>query len=107
MTKTALKVPWLLADDVEPVFDCDMFDNGVGVSISCGSGLAPEYGACRVAPGSYPPGAPTDPAVRDYRSRLVEMKVHYGAYRRCTMRGRGSGNRSSTLSMCGQSTYPV
>ena len=32
---------------------------------------------CRVAPGGCPPGAPTDPAVRDYRSRLLGSWIRY------------------------------
>jgi hypothetical protein len=34
-------------------------------------------GARRVAPGSCPPGAPTDPGVRDSRTRLFEKRVRY------------------------------
>jgi hypothetical protein len=31
---------------------------------------------CQVAPGGYPPGAPTDPIVRDYRNGLFRLRVH-------------------------------
>jgi hypothetical protein len=31
----------------------------------------------RVAPGGCPPGAPTDPDVRDYRIRLFVTRVRY------------------------------
>ena len=61
---------------------------------------------CRVAPGGWPPGAPTDPDVPDLGIRLVGMRVRYVPYR-CTMRGRGSGNRCSRSSNCCQSTYPA
>jgi hypothetical protein len=32
--------------------------------------------AGQVAPGGYPPGAPTDPIVRDYRNGLFRLRVH-------------------------------
>ena len=53
---------------------------------------------CRVAPGGCPPGAPTDPDVRNSRIRLLGARVRYVARRR-TMRGAGSGNRFSSACM--------
>ena len=32
---------------------------------------------CRVDPGGFPPGPPTDPDVGDYRIRLLEMRLRY------------------------------
>ena len=32
---------------------------------------------CRVAPGGYPPEAPTDPDVRDSRIRLLGERIRY------------------------------
>ena len=61
---------------------------------------------CRVALGGCPPRAPTDPGVRNYRTRLVRTRLCYAA-NRCTMRGRGSGKRSSSARMRCQSTYPA
>jgi hypothetical protein len=51
--------------------------------------------ACRVAPGGFPPGAPTDPDVRISRIRLLRAWIRYVACRYWwTMRGSGSGSRS-------------
>jgi hypothetical protein len=47
-----------------------------------------------VAPGGFPPGAPTDPDVRDYRIRLFDLRVRY-VPRGPTMKARvmdGSGS---------------
>jgi hypothetical protein len=52
----------------------------------------------RVAPGGCPPGAPMDPDVRDYRIRLFDVCVRYEMYE-CTMRGLGSGSRSSSAAI--------
>jgi hypothetical protein len=43
------------------------------------SALRAMPGARRVAPGGYPPGAPSDPCMRDYRTRLLMSQVGYGA----------------------------
>src|SRR5262245_7358296 len=50
----------------------------------------------RVALGGYPPRAPTDPDVRNYRIRLVQSTVHTRRYTEWTTRAAGSGYRSST-----------
>ena len=49
----------------------------------------------RVAPGDCSPGAPTDPDVRISRIRLLETRFRYVLL--WTMRGGGSGSRSSSL----------
>ena len=50
---------------------------------------------CRVALGGYPPRAPTDPDVRNYRIRLVQSTVHTRRYTEWTTRAAGSGYRAS------------
>jgi hypothetical protein len=45
----------------------------------------------RVAPGGHPPGAPTDPDVRDYRIRLFGARTCYAGSTRLESCGRGSG----------------
>ncbi len=54
------------------------------------------------------PGLPQDPDVRNSRIRLVGTWVRYvTCWYMCTMRGGGSGKRSNSANMCGQSTYPA
>ena len=55
----------------------------------------PPITPCRVALGGYPPRAPTDPDVRDFRIRLVRSTVHTRRYTEWTTRAAGSGYRSS------------
>src|SRR5262249_33697454 len=50
---------------------------------------------CRVALGSCPPRAPTDPDVRNCRIRLVRSTLHTRRYTEWTTRAAGSGIRSS------------
>src|SRR5262249_5578018 len=50
---------------------------------------------CRVALGGYPPRAPPDPDVRNYRIRLVRPTLHTRRYTKWTTRAAGSGIRSS------------
>ena len=52
--------------------------------------------SCRVALGGYPPRAPTDPDVRDYRIRLVQSTVHTHRDTEWTTRAAGSGIRPSS-----------
>jgi len=51
-----------------------------------------EHAFGRVAPGGYPPGAPTDPDVRVYRIRLFEGWVRYAGRSRLSA-GFGNGKR--------------
>src|SRR5262245_18181103 len=53
-------------------------------------------GLCRVALGSCPPRAPTDPDVRNYRIRLVRPTLHTRRYTEWTTRAAGSGIRPSS-----------
>src|ERR1700722_16025528 len=50
---------------------------------------------CRVALGSYPPRAPTDPDVPISSIRLVRSTLHTRRYTEWTTRAAGSGIRSS------------
>lgn len=60
---------------------------------------------CRVAPGRCFPGAPTDPDVRNSRIRLFGSRLRYVPYR-WTIRGGGSGWRSSNRCIACQLTKP-
>ena len=76
-----------------------------------GHGLGHAYGQIRAlrtslltrGPGRFPDRAPTDPDVRNSRIRLFGSRICYVMYR-CTMRGAGSGNRSSSRSILSQLT---
>src|SRR5262249_20739711 len=61
---------------------------------------------CRVALGGYPPRAPTDPDVRNYRLRLVRPTVHTRRYTEWTTRAAGSGYRSSSPHRLAQPKQP-
>src|SRR5262249_31334990 len=52
--------------------------------------------ASRVALGSCPPRAPTDPDVRNYRIRLVRPTLHTRRYTEWTTRAAGGGTRPSS-----------
>src|SRR5262249_2598076 len=60
----------------------------------------------RVALGGYPPRAPTDPDVRNYRIRLVQPTVHTRRYTEWTTRAAGSGYRSSRPHRLAQPKQP-
>jgi hypothetical protein len=61
---------------------------------------------CRVALGSCPPRAPTDPDVRNYRIRLVRSTLHTRRYTEWTTRAAGSGIRSSNPHRLAQPKRP-
>ncbi len=69
----------------------------LGLEIQFEGNLASRFvGVCalhefvgRVALGSYPPRAPTDPDVRNYRIRLLEQRLRYEL--RCRITTSGSG----------------
>jgi hypothetical protein len=62
--------------------------------------------SCRVALGSYPPRAPTDPDVRNCRSRLVRSTLHTRRYTEWTTRAAGSGICSSNPHRLAQPRRP-
>src|SRR5262245_5061239 len=68
-----------------------------------GSGVAP----CRVALGSYPPRAPTDPDVQISCIRLVRSTLHTRRYTEWTTRAAGSGYRSSSPHRLAQPKQPL
>ena len=67
---------------------------------------AHDMGTCRVALGGYPPRAPTDPDVRNYRIRLVRPTLHTRRYTEWTTRAAGSGIRPSSPHRLAQPKRP-